>query len=63
MQLPTCPVCLGTSSRFFISENGYVTLKGPVRSDDERNAVFAKAVEVAGKDRVANELTVAPEKK
>src|SRR3954465_6553633 len=46
-----------------VSENGFVTLKGPVRSDEERSAVFAKAVEVAGKDRVANELTVAPEKK
>jgi len=46
-----------------ISENGHVTLKGPVRTEDERNAIFAKAVEVAGKDRVANELTVAPDKK
>ena len=41
-----------------ITENGFVTLKGPVRSDEERKAVEAKAVDVAGRDRVANELTV-----
>src|SRR5256885_1279493 len=35
-----------------ISENGSVTLKGPVRSEDERKAVEAKAVEVAGRDHV-----------
>src|SRR5947209_3874020 len=46
-----------------ISENGTVTLKGPVRSEEEKKAVEAKAVEVAGRDHVANELTVAPAKK
>lgn len=46
-----------------ITENGHVTLKGPVRSEDERKAITAKAVEVAGKDRVANELTVTADKK
>src|SRR5438132_5277547 len=45
-----------------ISENGSVTLKGPVRSEAERKAVVAKAVEVAGRDHVANELTIAPRK-
>ena len=45
-----------------ITANGEVTLKGPVRSEDERKAVEAKAVEVAGQGRVANELTVAPAK-
>jgi len=43
-----------------ITEDGFVTIKGPVRSEDERKAIEAKAVEVAGRDHVANELTVAP---
>jgi hyperosmotically inducible periplasmic protein len=46
-----------------ITANGEVTLKGPVRSDEERKAVEAKAVGVAGQGRVANELTIAPPKK
>jgi hyperosmotically inducible protein len=46
-----------------ISENGSVTLKGPVRSEEERKTIEAKAVEVAGRDHVANELTIAPAKK
>ena len=46
-----------------ITANGEVTLKGPVRSEDERKAVEAKAVEIAGQGRVANELTIAPPKK
>jgi len=46
-----------------ISENGFVTLKGPVRSEDEKRSIEVKAADVAGKDHVANELTIAPEKK
>ena len=46
-----------------ISQNGVVTLKGPVRSDDERRAIEAKANEVAGKEKVVNELTVVPDQK
>jgi hyperosmotically inducible periplasmic protein len=42
-----------------ISQNGTVTLKGPVRSEDEKNAVEAKAAEVAGASNVKDELTVA----
>jgi hyperosmotically inducible periplasmic protein len=45
-----------------ITANGLVTIKGPVRSEDERKAIEAKAIEVAGRDRVTNELTVAPAK-
>ena len=45
------------------STNGTVTLKGPVRSDDEKRAIEAKANEVAGKDKVINELTVVPNQK
>jgi osmotically-inducible protein OsmY len=43
-----------------ITQNGQVTLKGPVRSEDEKRAVEAKAVEVAGEGKVNSELTVKP---
>jgi osmotically-inducible protein OsmY len=43
-----------------ISENGMVTLKGPVRSEEERRAVAAKAAEVAGREHVKDELSIAP---
>src|SRR5882762_2696056 len=32
-----------------ITENGMVTLKGAVRSDEEKSAIEAKAAEIAGK--------------
>lgn len=42
-----------------ITRNGAVTLKGPVHSDDEKQAVASKAAEVAGgPDKVTNDLTV-----
>jgi hyperosmotically inducible protein len=41
-----------------ITQNGQVTLKGPVRSDDEKRAVEAKAAEVAGENKVTSELDV-----
>ena len=37
-----------------------VTLKGPVRSDEEKAAVEAKAAEIAGKDMVTSRLEVKP---
>jgi len=43
-----------------ITQNGQVTLKGPVRSDDEKNAVEAKATAIAGENKVTSELTVKP---
>jgi hyperosmotically inducible protein len=43
-----------------IAQGGQVTLKGPVRSDDERNIVESKAIEVAGAVHVSNEMSVAP---
>ena len=46
-----------------ISQNGTVTLKGPVHSEDEKQAIEAKAAEVAGKDKVVNDLTVVPNQK
>jgi hyperosmotically inducible periplasmic protein len=43
-----------------IAQNGMVTLKGPVRSDEEKTAVEAKAGEIAGKDKVTSQLEVKP---
>ena len=43
-----------------ISEDGMVTLKGPVRSEEEKTAVEAKASEIAGKDKVTSQLEVKP---
>ena len=45
-----------------VAQNGQVTLKGPVRTDDEKKSVEAKATEVAGAGRVTNEITIAPTK-
>jgi len=42
-----------------ITKDGNVTLRGPVRSEDERKAIEAKANEVAGATHVKNELQVA----
>lgn len=44
-----------------ISQNGQVTLSGPVRSDEEKQAIVAKAGDVAGRDKVVDEMTVAPQ--
>jgi len=41
-----------------ITQNGQVTLKGPVRSDDEKQAIEAKATEIAGQGKVTSELDV-----
>jgi hyperosmotically inducible protein len=44
-----------------ISQDGVVTLKGPVHSEDEKKAIVAKAVEVAGNaDKVVDQITVKP---
>ena len=44
-----------------ISQDGMVTLKGPVRSDEEVKSIVAKAVKIAGSpDKVANEMAVKP---
>ena len=45
-----------------ITQNGQVTLKGPVRSDDEKRAVEAKAAEVAGQNNVISQLDVEAKK-
>ena len=43
-----------------ISQGGKVTLKGPVRSEDEKSNIEQKATEVAGAGNVTNEITVKP---
>ena len=37
---------------------GSVTLKGPVHSEDEKQKIAAKAGEIAGRNKVTNQLTV-----
>ena len=42
-----------------ITQNGNITLKGPVKSDDEKKAVMAKAVAVVGSsDKVTDQISV-----
>jgi hyperosmotically inducible protein len=44
-----------------ISQDGTVTLKGPVRSDDEVKSIVSKANDITGSaDRVINEMSVKP---
>jgi|SRR5450755_727667 hyperosmotically inducible protein len=45
-----------------ISQDGKVTLRGPVRSAEEKASIEAKAVAVAGDGNVVNRLHVAPPK-
>jgi hyperosmotically inducible protein len=44
-----------------VSQNGTVTLKGPVRSDAEVQAIVSKATQVAGSSaKIDNQLSVKP---
>jgi osmotically-inducible protein OsmY len=44
-----------------VVQNGVITLKGPVRSDDEIQSILATASRVAGGDaKVSNQLSVQP---
>ena len=45
-----------------ITQDGKVTLKGPVRSEQEKTNVEAKAAAVAGSENVTSEIEVAPPK-
>jgi len=45
-----------------IAQNGSVTLKGPVKSDQEKQAIESKATAIAGAGKVTNDLQVAPSK-
>ena len=41
-----------------VSANGSVTLRGPVKTEAEKDAIASKAQSIAGADRVNNELEV-----
>jgi osmotically-inducible protein OsmY len=43
-----------------ITQNGQVTLKGPVRSDEEKRAIEAKATEIVGENKVTSEMDIKP---
>ena len=43
-----------------VTQDGQVTLKGPVQSEDEKKAIEAKATEVAGEHKVTSELNIKP---
>lgn len=43
-----------------IARNGTVTLKGPVRSEQEKKTIEAKATEIAGAGKVKNMISVKP---
>jgi hyperosmotically inducible protein len=45
-----------------ITQDGKVTLRGPVRTEDEKAGLEAKAVSVAGQGNVNDMLDVAPSK-
>jgi hyperosmotically inducible protein len=45
-----------------ITRRGEVTLKGPVRTEGEKQIVEAKAMEVAGAGHVTNDVSIAPAK-
>ena len=46
-----------------IAQDGKITLKGPVDSQQEKDTIGAEAGEIAGKDKVDNQLEVKAEKK
>ena len=45
-----------------VSQDGQVTLKGPVRTEAEKKSVEAKATEVAGEGHVTSQISIAPAK-
>jgi len=45
-----------------ITVGGMVTLKGPVRSEEEKRVIEEKAAQVAGNDKIKNEIGIAPKK-
>jgi hyperosmotically inducible periplasmic protein len=46
-----------------ISQDGIVTLKGPVRSRAEVKSIVAKATSISGVGKVIDQMSVAPESK
>jgi hyperosmotically inducible protein len=45
-----------------VTQDGNVTLKGPIRTQDEKDSIETKAVSVAGQGHVTNQLEIAPKK-
>ena len=45
-----------------ITQGGKVTLRGPVRSEDEKTNLEGKASAVVGQENVTNQLEIAPSK-
>jgi osmotically-inducible protein OsmY len=45
-----------------VAQDGKVTLKGPVRSEEEKSAIEGKTTEIAGAGNVISQLEVAPPK-
>ena len=43
-----------------VTQNGQVTLSGPVRTDDEKQTIVQKAAAVAGQDHVVDQISAAP---
>ena len=46
-----------------IARDGTVTLRGPVRTEAEKEEIGKKAIAIAGMAKVTNELEIAPPKK
>lgn len=42
------------------TSDGVVTLKGPVRTEEEKRSIEEKAARIAGRDKVRNEIDIAP---
>jgi hyperosmotically inducible protein len=45
-----------------ITQDGKVTLKGPVRTSDEKSSIEAKATQIAGDGNVTSQIEVVPPK-
>ncbi|HXT26411.1 MAG TPA: BON domain-containing protein [Candidatus Eisenbacteria bacterium] len=45
-----------------LAQDGKVTLKGPLRSDEEKIAVLSKAMGIAGEGNVTDQMVVTPPK-
>lgn len=43
-----------------ITQNGKVTLSGPVKTLEDKNSIHAKAAAIAGEDNITDDLQVAP---
>ena len=50
-------------SKWRATADGKVTLKGPVRTEQEKSSVEAKAAAVAGEGKIKSEIEIAPKKK